>query len=86
MNREEKAKVIYAHLTNAYRDPEEQIEVGTYLTMEKGGDLTEELAAMLLAMIAFADRAAGGLAEEYSDLVGFTHLLNRVAIQMSEFE
>lgn len=86
MTREEKAKVIYAHLTNAYRDQEEWIEAGARLTLMKGGDLTEELSAMLLAMISFADRASGGLPEEYRDLVGFTHLLNRVAIQASEFE
>lgn len=86
MTREEKAKVIYAHLTNAYRDPDEQIECGMRLTLKKDGDFTEELSAMLMAMIAFADRATGGLPEEYSDLVGFTYLLNRVAIQSSDFE
>lgn len=85
MTREEKAKVVYAHLMNAYRDPEDWIEPTTRLKLEKGGDLSEELSAMLIAMLAFADRAAGNLAEEYRDLVGFTYLLNRVAIQTSEF-
>lgn len=46
----------------------------------------EELAAMMMAMMSMTDRLIGGLEEPYSDLVGFTHLLNRVAIQNSDFE
>ncbi len=45
----------------------------------------EELAAMMMAMMSMTDRLVG-LEEQYSDLVGFTHLLNRVAIQNSDFE
>lgn len=46
----------------------------------------EELAAMMMAMMSMTDRLIGGLEEPYKDLVGFTHLLNRVAIQNSDFE
>lgn len=49
-------------------------------------DMTEELAAMMMAMMSITDRMEGGLEVPYSDLVGFTHLLNRVAIQNSDFE
>lgn len=45
----------------------------------------EELAAMMMAMMSMTDRLVG-LEEQYSDLVGFTHLLNRAAIQNSDFE
>lgn len=46
----------------------------------------EELSAMMMAMMSKTDRLIGGLGESYSDIVGFTHLLNRVAIQNSDFE
>lgn len=46
----------------------------------------EELAAMMMAMMSMTDRMMGGLEESYSDLVGFTHFLNRVAIQISDFD
>ena len=46
----------------------------------------EKLAAMMMAMMSMTDRMIGGLEEQYSDLVGFTHFLNRVAIQNSDFE
>ena len=46
----------------------------------------EELAAMMMAMMSMTDRLIGGLEESYSDLVGFTHFLNTVAIQNSDFE
>lgn len=46
----------------------------------------EELAAMMMAMMSMTDRLIGGLEEPYSDLVGFTNFLNRVAIQISDFD
>ena len=49
-------------------------------------DMTEELAAMMMAMMSMTDRMMGGLEEPYKDLVGFTHLLNRASIQNSDFE
>lgn len=77
MTIEERAKVYAKHLANAY------LEV--VLQLNKGTDWMEELAAMMMAMISMTDRLVE-LEEKYSDLVGFTHLLNRVAIQNSDFE
>lgn len=77
MTIEERAKVYAKHLANAY------LEV--VLQLNKGTDWMEELAAMMMAMMSMTDRLVG-LEEQYSDFVGFTHLLNRVAIQNSDFE
>lgn len=77
MTIEERAKVYAKHLANSY------LEV--VLQLNKGTDWMEELAAMMVAMMSITDRMVG-LEEQYSDLVGFTHLLNRVAIQNSDFE
>ena len=56
------------------------------IELKKGMDWTEELASMMLAMMAITDNLKDGLEEYYSDLVWFTHLLNRVAIQFSNFD
>ena len=77
MTIEERAKVYAKHLANSY------LEV--VLQLNKGTDWMEELAAMMMAMMSMTDRLVG-LEEQYSDLVGFTLLLNRVAIQNSDFE
>lgn len=86
MTIEEKAKVYYQHMVNAYREPDDRVDPGIVLELKKGMDMTEELAAMMMAMMSITDRVEGGLGEPYKDLVGFTHLLNRVAIQNSDFE
>ena len=86
MTIEEKAKVYYQHIVNAYREPDDRVDPGIVLELKKGMDMTEELDAMMMAMMSITDRAEGGLKEQYSDLVGFTHMLNRVAIQNSDFE
>ena len=86
MTIEEKAKVYYQHMVNAYREPDDRVDPGIVLELKKGMDMTVELAAMIMAMMSITDRVEGGLGESYSDLVGFTHFLNRVAIQNSDFE
>ena len=86
MTIEEKAKVYYQHMVNSYREPDDRVDPGIVLELKKGMDMTEELAAMMMAMMSITDRVEGGLGESYSDLVGFTYLLNRVAIQNSDFE
>ena len=86
MTIEEKAKVYYQHMVNAYREPDDRVDPGVVLQLNKGTDWMEELAAMMIAMMSMTDRMIGGLEEPYSDLVGFTHFLNRVAIQNSDFE
>ena len=78
MTIEERAKVYAKHLANSY------LEV--VLQLNKGTDWMEELAAMMMAMMSMTDRLIGGLEEPYSDLVGFTNFLNRVAIQISDFD
>ena len=85
MTIEEKAKVYYQHMVNAYREPDDRVDPGIVLELKNGMDMTEELAAMMMAMMSITDRVEGGLGESYSDLVGFTHLLNRVAIQKQRF-
>lgn len=85
MTIEERAKVYVKHLANAYLEPDDRVDPGVVLQLNKGTDWMEELAAMMMAMMSMTDRLVG-LEEQYSDLVGFTHLLNRVAIQNSDFE
>ena len=85
MTIEERAKVYAKHLANTYLDPDDRVDPGVVLQLNKGTDWMEELAAMMMAMMSMTDRLVG-LEEQYSDLVGFTHLLNRVAIQNSDFE
>lgn len=85
MTIEERAKVYAYHLANAYLEPDDRVDPGVVLQLNKGTDWMEELAAMMMAMMSMTDRLVG-LEEQYSDLVGFTHLLNRVAIQNSDFE
>ena len=85
MTIEERAKVYAKHLANAYLEPDERVDPGVVLQLNKGTDWMEELAAMMMAMMSMTDRLVG-LEEPYKDLVGFTHLLNRVAIQNSDFE
>lgn len=86
MSIEEKAKVYLNNITNAYRQPEDRVDPGFVIDLKSGADWTEELSAMMMAMMLMTDRLQGGLEEHYSDLVGFTHLLNRVAIQFSDFD
>ena len=86
MTIEEKAKVYYQHMVNAYREPDDRVDPGVVLQLNKGNDWMEELAAMMMAMMSMTDRMIGGLEEPYSDLVCFTHFMNRVAIQNSDFE
>lgn len=85
MTIEERAKVYAKHLANAYLEPDDRVDPGVVLQLNKWTDWMEELAAMMMAMMSMTDRLVG-LEEQYSDLVGFTHLLNRVAIQNSDFE
>ena len=86
MTIEERAKVYLQHMVNAYREPDDRVDPGIVLDLKKGMDWTGELAAMMMAMMSITGSVEGGLEEPYSDLVGFTHLLNRVAIQNSDFE
>lgn len=85
MTLEEKAKVYAYHIMNAYRKPEDRIDPGVVLELKNGMDWTEELTAMMMAMLSMTNKVYPGLEEYYTDLVGFTHFLNRAAIQNSDF-
>ena len=50
------------------------------LMLTNGSDFTEDLMAMLVAMKVFCDKVCPQIAVN-EDLVGFTHILNRIAIQ-----
>lgn len=61
MTIEEKAKVYYQHMVNAYREPDDRVDPGIVLELKKGMDMTEELAAMMMAMMWITDRVEGGM-------------------------
>ena len=86
MKIEEKAKVYAYHIMNAYSKPEDRVDPGIVIDLKSGMDWTEELAAMMMAMLSMTEKLYPGLEEYYTDLVGFTHFLNRAAIQNSDFE
>lgn len=50
------------------------------LTLTNGSNFTEDLMAILVAMKVFCDKVCPQIAVS-EDLVGFTHILNRIAIQ-----
>ena len=81
-----KGESFSQHMLNAYREPDDRVDPDVVLQLNIGINWMEELAPMMMAMMSITDRMIGGLEEPYSDLVGFTHLLNRVAIQNSDFE
>lgn len=86
MTIEEKAKVYECHIANAYKQPEDRSDPGIVIDLKPGMDWTEELAAMMMAMISMTEKLNVRMEEYYSDIIGFTHLLNRLAIQNSVFE
>lgn len=86
MTIEEKAKVYEYHIMNAYRKPDDRVDPGIVIDLKPGMDWAEELAAMMLAMISMTEKLNVRMEEYYSDIVGFTHFLNRLAIQNSVFE
>ena len=78
---EEKVGVFYTLLTNAYRDEEQRAEVPKLtLNLTGVGDFTEDFTAMLLAMELIYEAVCPQTAKDM-DLIGFTHALNRLAIQ-----
>ncbi len=73
---EEKALQFYAALSDVYRD-EENRELEAFEKMQFSEDVTEDFTAMLLAMKCVFDRVVG----DDSDLIDFTHILNKLAVQ-----
>lgn len=79
-NFEKKVLTFYTMIANAYREPDDMEEAVEKLTLCNGYDLNDDIAAMLSAMMIFVDRLLPSITKDM-DLIGFTHFLNRVAIQ-----
>lgn len=77
---EKKVLTFYTMLANAYREPEDMEEAVDKLTLYIGYDFNDDIAAMLSAMMLFVDKIIPDITKDM-DLIGFTHLLNRIAIQ-----
>ena len=77
---EKKAYVFYTMLNNAYRDEEDMLPALPKLSLELDGDLAEDLTAMMMAILLFCKQHAPD-AVKNTDTIGFSHLLNRLAIQ-----
>lgn len=77
---EQKAYVFYTMLSNAYRDEQDMLPALPKLNMEMDGDLAEDLTAMMMGMLLFCKQHASD-AVKNTDVIGFSHILNRLAIQ-----
>ena len=77
---EKKVLTFYTMLANAYRDPEDMEEAVEKLTLCAGCHFDDDIAAMLSAMMILVDRLCPNTTKDM-DLIGFTHFLNRIAIQ-----
>lgn len=77
---EKKVLTFYTMLCNAYRDEEDYEPAVEKLTLKNGGDMNGTLVAMLTAVKLFCDQTCPQVSEN-GDLIDFTYLLNRLAIQ-----
>ena len=77
---EKKVLTFYTMLANAYRDPEDMEEAVEKLTLCDGYDFDVDISAMLSAMMLLVDNLFPSITKDM-DLIGFTHFLNRIAIQ-----
>ncbi len=73
---EEKALQFLTALSDVYRDQENR-ELEAFGKMQFSEDVTEDFTAMLLAMKTVFDRVTGS----DGDLIDFTHVLNKLAVQ-----
>ena len=73
---EEKAICFLTALSDVYRD-EEHRELDAFPKMRITDDFTEDFTAMLLAMRFIVERLTG----YDGDLIDFTHMLNKLAVQ-----
>lgn len=74
-NIEKKSYAIYTNICNTYRDEDEKVESDKE---EFSNDFTEDITAGFLALYSIYVRVTGN---KDGDLIEFTHLLNRLAIQ-----
>ena len=74
---EEKALHFMAALLDVYRD-EENRELQAFPKLDATDDVTEDITALLVAMKVFVDSLVG---DDGRDLIDFTHVLNKLAVQ-----
>lgn len=72
--------VFYQMLCNAFADEENQQEPVERIELGIGTDVGEMLVAMMEAMKLLASKLCPGNFEQ-EDLIDFTHVLNRLAVQ-----
>lgn len=73
----QKALAFTTAMLDIYRD-EESRELDAFGKAEISDDVTEDFTAMLLAMRFMYERMTG---DEKSDIIDFTHILNKLAVQ-----
>lgn len=73
---EEKAIIFLTALSDTYREEEDR-ELGSFSKLELTDDFTGDFTAMLLAMRFVCERLTG----YDGDLIDFTHVLNKLAVQ-----
>jgi hypothetical protein len=78
MNVIDKAEHFLVALTDVYRDEEER-NLGMIPPLSEEEITEEDFTAMLIAMKVLFEEVTG--TDEADDLIGFTHILNRLAIQ-----
>lgn len=76
MKVEEKAMLFYIGIANTYRDEDDRTEVPK-IEGHENGDVTDDIYAMLLAINSFYCQVTG---DNETDILGFTHILNRLAV------
>jgi len=76
-NTVQKALAFTAAMLDVYRD-EESRELDAFGKAEISEDVTEDFTAMMLAMRFMYERMTG---DEESDIIDFTHILNKLAVQ-----
>lgn len=74
---EEKVMAFVTALTDVYRD-EENRELEAVGKMKFSEDVTEDFTAMLIAMRMIFMKITG---DTDSDIIDFTHILNKLAVQ-----
>lgn len=74
---EEKIMAFVTAMTDVYRD-EESRELEAFGKMDFSEDVTEDFTAMLVAMKIIFNKITS---DTDSDIIDFTHLLNKLAVQ-----
>lgn len=74
---EEKVMAFVTAITDVYRD-EENRELEAFEKMEFSDDVTEDFTAMLVAFQFIYSKITG---DNHSDIIDFTHILNKLAVQ-----